>query len=56
MNLLNGFIAKEFEWCGCGKPKDHLGKCLSFKLGDKRDKIGKWSGKSKSVNSWNDYK
>ena len=47
-NLLNGSTEKEFSFCACGLIEGHRQKCLSFKVGMDKHKIGKYSGKSKT--------
>ncbi len=39
---------KQVEFCGCGQVKGHKQPCLSFKFDKPKDRIGKYSGKSKT--------
>jgi len=41
-------LNKNIEFCPCGLPKGHKQKCLASKFNDIREKIGRYSGKSKT--------
>lgn len=46
---------KDNPFCSCGLILNHKGKCMSVKT-EHKEKIPKYSGKSRSQNAWNDYK
>jgi hypothetical protein len=49
-------IEEGVEFCNCGKVKKHIGRCLGVKFGETKERIPKYSGKSNSINRFNDYK